>query len=375
MKFSTICIVMLCLAKTVSAQLYYGIDKTVVITSADGSQNSSIDANYIDGITVDTVNNYIYWSQEVFNSTIKRAKPDGSDMTVVATGSLNSYRGLDIDYKNKKLYIADLANDGKIFRCDLDGSNYENLVAGKPDGVTNGILDIAVDPENGKMYWITFGAVMRADLDGSNIEKIADFASYIQPQSIDLDVRDGYVYWVDTSHSAIKRIPLDGGTDESIINDSKAEWISVNMKEEKIYWLDQTFEGKIYRADLDGSNSEKILDIGYARGGLFAEGFKATTTPISKTVKSNPEKLRLDPNYPNPFNPTTSIHYELPEAGLASLTVYDILGHKVAVLANGKHAAGTYNVHFNASQLSSGVYFYRLQTPNRTLTKKMMLIK
>ena len=120
---------------------------------------------------------------------------------------------------------------------------------------------------------------------------------------------------------------------------------------------------------------EKILDIGYGRGGLFAEDFKATATPISKTVKSVPGKLRLDPNYPNPFNPTTTIRYVLPEAGFVSLAVYDILGHKVAVLVNGRHAAGTHDVHFDASQLPSGVYFYRLRTPNKTMTRKMMLVK
>ena len=117
-----------------------------------------------DGLTVDTVNNYIYWSQRDFDSVVKRAKPDGSDMTTVIDGNLNSFRGLDIDYKNKKLYIADVSNDGKIFRSDLDGSNIDTLVAGQSDGVTNGVLDVAVDPENGKMYWIKFGGVMRGPI-------------------------------------------------------------------------------------------------------------------------------------------------------------------------------------------------------------------
>jgi hypothetical protein len=88
-----------------------------------------------------------------------------------------------------------------------------------------------------------------------------------------------------------------------------------------------------------------------------------------------PKVFALEQNYPNPFNPTTVISYQLPVAGNVSLKVYDVLGKEVMTLVNGRQEAGAYNLNFNASNLSSGVYFYRLQSGNFVSTKKMMLVK
>jgi hypothetical protein len=96
-----------------------------------------------------------------------------------------------------------------------------------------------------------------------------------------------------------------------------------------------------------------------------------------------PKVFALEQNYPNPFNPTTVISYQLPVASEVSLKVYDVLGREVMTLVNGRQEAGAYNFNFNASNLSSGVYFYRLQasatngasSSNFVSTKKMMLVK
>ena len=85
--------------------------------------------------------------------------------------------------------------------------------------------------------------------------------------------------------------------------------------------------------------------------------------------------LSLEPAYPNPFNPTTTIQYNLPAAMHVRLAVYDVLGREVAVLVDNTNEAGTHEVSFDASRLSSGVYFYTLQTPEQTLTKRIMLAK
>ncbi len=94
-----------------------------------------------------------------------------------------------------------------------------------------------------------------------------------------------------------------------------------------------------------------------------------------------PDKFTLYQNYPNPFNPTTTIKYSIPNiAGvetqnLASLRIYNVLGEEVATLVNEKQAPGNYSVQFDASNLSSGVYFYKLQYGNFVATKKMILLK
>ena len=80
-------------------------------------------------------------------------------------------------------------------------------------------------------------------------------------------------------------------------------------------------------------------------------------------------------NYPNPFNPTTAIVYRITQPGKVSLKVYDILGREVAVLVNGEQESGTYTQRFDASHLSSGIYFYRLIAPGVNQTRKMLVTK
>lgn len=88
-----------------------------------------------------------------------------------------------------------------------------------------------------------------------------------------------------------------------------------------------------------------------------------------------PTELTLLQNYPNPFNASTTIEYSLPEATNISLKLFNLAGQEVAVLANGAHAAGRHVVSLNASDLSSGIYFYRLESPMRSVQQKMVLLK
>lgn len=83
----------------------------------------------------------------------------------------------------------------------------------------------------------------------------------------------------------------------------------------------------------------------------------------------------MDQNYPNPFNPTTTIEFALPHNSNVKLVVYDILGRSVANLVNGSLTAGYHKVNFNAANLSSGVYFYRIEAGDFVSVKKLMLLK
>ncbi len=94
-----------------------------------------------------------------------------------------------------------------------------------------------------------------------------------------------------------------------------------------------------------------------------------------RSVSIVPEKISLGQNYPNPFNPNTTIQYELPATQHVVLKVYNVIGEEIATLVNEEKPAGSYAVPFNASQLSSGMYFYKLQTKNFTNVKQMVLIK
>ncbi|KAB2840200.1 MAG: T9SS type A sorting domain-containing protein, partial [Melioribacteraceae bacterium] len=93
------------------------------------------------------------------------------------------------------------------------------------------------------------------------------------------------------------------------------------------------------------------------------------------TENEVPEEYGLSQNYPNPFNPSTVIKYQLPENSFVDLKIYDVLGREVSVLSNEFKGAGSYEAVFNASNLPSGIYFYKLTTSKFTEIKKMILLK
>ena len=97
--------------------------------------------------------------------------------------------------------------------------------------------------------------------------------------------------------------------------------------------------------------------------------------PAVENEKELPTSFMLSQNYPNPFNPTTTISFSIPSSAFTSLKVYDVLGNEVETLVNEEKPAGTYEVQFDASNLSSGVYFYTLKTGNFTSSRKMILTK
>lgn len=88
-----------------------------------------------------------------------------------------------------------------------------------------------------------------------------------------------------------------------------------------------------------------------------------------------PEGFALAQNYPNPFNPTTNITYSIPDGNFVTLKVYDMLGREVAVLVNENKPAGQYTIEFNASNLPSGTYVYKLTAGSYNVVKKMSLVK
>jgi len=99
------------------------------------------------------------------------------------------------------------------------------------------------------------------------------------------------------------------------------------------------------------------------------------TTDIKLDTNVLPSSYTLSQNYPNPFNPSTEIKFSLPEASNVKLTIYDAIGKQVAVLVNDYLATGSYRYSWNASNLASGIYFYRIEAKNFNMVKKMVLLK
>ncbi len=104
-------------------------------------------------------------------------------------------------------------------------------------------------------------------------------------------------------------------------------------------------------------------------------GITISPTSVSNELEEKPESFSLSQNYPNPFNPATTINYSLQEAGAVTISVYNVMGQRVATLVDEQKSAGQHNVRWNASGVSSGMYYYRLEANGQSITRKMTLIK
>ena len=152
-----------------------------------------------------------------------------------------------------------------------------------------------------------------------------------------------------------------------------------------------TGANKVYESADNGNTWRDIVDTNVVKGSTLyggkylAGGYVWVCSSSSAMYTTNPlvnvddpiinNSFYIEQNFPNPFNPATKINYSLNNFGKINLSVYNLLGQKVAELVNAEQAAGEYSVDFNANNLSSGIYFYTITVNNFTQTKKMALIK
>ncbi len=141
-----------------------------------------------------------------------------------------------------------------------------------------------------------------------------------------------------------------------------------------------------YTFDSQAGTAEKVNPLSLLSGPAAvaqkskSEGnrFGITITPTTSVNTETEDKVSifaLSQNYPNPFNPTTTISYSVENAGPVTLSIYNLMGQKVAELVNESKAAGSYNVTWNAANAASGMYYYRLEAGGQSITRKMTLIK
>lgn len=168
---------------------------------------------------------------------------------------------------------------------------------------------------------------------------------------------DGDTVSVQLSASELQQAFDDAGYDEE--DTGEFQWT---------VFLSNEGEGEVQVSDKDGAEfipTYTEVTAGYADVIVSSEDHEVDV----------PQTVELNQNYPNPFNPTTNIEYQIPERSDVQLTVYDVLGREVSVLVNEEQSSGTYTVEFDGSQLSSGMYIYRLEAGDTSITQQMMLVK
>jgi len=249
---------------------------------------------------------------------------------------------------------APVSSRAKIFRSTDGGNTFINITGSLPDRYPD---DIAVDPNDSKIVYVVFSG-----FGTSHLFKSTDAGnSWIDIGSSLPDVPSSAIV-IDPNNSNILYFGNDLGV--YVSTDAGQSWseYSVGLPFGCI-----VIDLSIVRA------SNRIRAVTHGNGVYEAPLYN----PVSVDDKNNlvVTGFKLEQNYPNPFNPSTNIQYAVGNRQFVQLKVYDILGNEVATLVNEEKAPGTYEVEFNATQLSSGVYYYKLEAGKFSQSRKMVLLK
>jgi hypothetical protein len=179
---------------------------------------------------------------------------------------------------------------------------------------------------------------------------------------------------------------LDNGGERLTLVGAVGDTLFTVRYNDKAPWPEETDSGgySLVAKNINGSGNPDSS--GYWRASLYIHGSPGRddlVTGIADASNRTPRVFQLNQNYPNPFNPVTMISYQLKVKSYVTITVYDLLGRKVATLINQEQSAGSHSVEWDATKYSSGIYFYRLQACEKsggqadsfTETKKLMLVK
>ena len=171
-------------------------------------------------VAIDNQNDKIYWTTWGTSHVIQHANLDGSAKEIILTTADYRPLGLALDVANEKIYWTDNRTD-KIQRSNFVGTEIEDIVSLTGE-LAPALMDIALDLDAGKMYWIDRGSnhkIQRANLDGTGLEDIISpdiFGSFIAPTSLALDIEVGKLYWSDGKYDSMMRSNLDGTETETL---------------------------------------------------------------------------------------------------------------------------------------------------------------
>lgn len=267
-------------------------------------------------------------------------------ITCISTGVLNN---------NERVIYAG-TDDGKLSVSTNTGTDWKDVTGDLP---LRYITDVLADKRNPSTAYVTLSGYNK-DESNPHIFRTTDYGSH----------------WKNISGN-MPDVPLN-----SVIIDYDRDSVLYVGGDAGVFYT--TNFGSDWFVLGEGLPNSPVFDLNYHQPTkkLFAatHGRSMFEIDISGIVTNVTDRniaknFILNQNYPNPFNPETMISFRLPQDTYAEIKVFDINGREVALAAKGYYKAGMNEIHFNGGNISSGVYFYRLQTDNHSLVKKMILLR
>ncbi|MEN8193888.1 MAG: T9SS type A sorting domain-containing protein [Bacteroidota bacterium] len=257
--------------------------------------------------------------------------------------------------------------DAHIAMYDTDGAYFGNAVDGPPDIARC----LEVSPDGNTIYWTAFTGAQRLWI----YNRPDEFSSYALVDT----VLDGMS--IETARLNPETGLLWVSNDARGLGYTSPTWFAFDPTTKTLvdsfHYVGKDPEAADYfPRGLDFSPDGKTAYVGtFSAKQYVITKFYNGTVDVEELGTGVPEVYSLSQNYPNPFNPTTEINFSIPESGLVTLKIYNVLGQEVAELVNDVKSAGSYQVTFDASDLTSGMYVYTITAGNYTAVKKMMLLK
>ncbi len=347
-------------------------------------------------LAVDNSNTDIIYAGTYGNGVYK--SQDGGKTWGQYNNGLSNTQVWDIAIDPSNTSVLYVATQGGIFKSADGASSW--VPAYSP--LLEGCYSVAIDPNNSNMVFLgsgTYDDYVKKSTDGGstwsssgggfNYEVI--FALKVIPGNPTTVYAGGfYSFGFGGTNSGLYSLPYGSSNWTKDIDNFYTSEVAYNPNNpSEIY--SSSFNAGIYRST-DGGNSWNSISnslpysisdaVCFDSNKVFAAfrnaGIWETNSLITGIKNENgklPSTFSLSQNFPNPFNPTTTINYSIPKSSFVSIKVYDLLGKEVATIVNEEKTAGNYSVTFNANKFSSGIYFYRMQSGKYAEAKKLILLK
>ncbi len=347
-------------AESQNGYLGKSTDGGLSFSDATSGINSSEKTNWSTPVIMDPNNNNIlyYGTNKVYRTTNAAASwtAVSPDLTNGNQTRLGTVTTIAVAPSNSNVIIAG-TDDANVWITSNNGSNWTKVSTTLP---YRWITRVAVDPVNENIAYVTYNGLKWRDPQ-PHVFRTTDKGLSWTNISGNLPDAPVNAFAIDPARPNVLFVGSDVGAYVSFNTGQTWQFLGQGLPMVSVYDMKVHPTANYLVAGTHGRSMYKI-DLAQVVG-------------ISSGSENIAADYNLGQNYPNPFNPTTNLEFTIPKSGFVSLKVYDVLGKEVKTLVNETRAAGIYKIKFDGNNLSSGLYFYRLESAEFVDIKRMILVK